>query len=231
MQPPRDIPADDVDELEAQRPVDGDRRVQRARRLPGPEADAADLDVGIVGCQQRNRVAVAADHVAVPVGADDAHLDALDRRVDVAGGAARRGFLAEHVPRLDRAPQFDLDAVEHRGADAREAELGERIQPAGVEVDAVCPQIRGDVGDVVNDEVRQQVSAVQVGAVADQRGPQRLVPEPAPPATAPAATAPSPSGSAAASRSRAAPAARAGPGRCRGCRACRCRTRRGGCCR
>ncbi len=168
----------DVDELEPQRPVDGDRRVQRARRLPGAEPDPADLDVGVVGGQQRDRVAVGGDDVAMPVGADEPHLDALDRRVDVAGGAARGRFLAEHVPRLDRAAQFDLDAVEHRGADAREPELGERVQPAGVEVDAVRAQVGGDVRDVLNQEVRQQVSAVQVRAVPDQRGPQRLVPEP-----------------------------------------------------
>ena len=114
----------------------------------------------------------------MPVRADQPDLDAFHRRVDVAGGAARGGLLAEHVPRLDRAAQLDLHAVEHRGADAREPELGERVQPAGVEVDAVRAQIGGDIGDVVNQEVRQQVSAVQVGAVADQRGPQRLVPEP-----------------------------------------------------
>ena len=107
-----------------------------------------------------------------------AHLDALHRRVDVAGHPACGGLLAEHVPRLDRAAQFDLDAVEHRGADAREPELGERVQPTGVEVDAVRAQIGGNVGDVVNQEVRQQVSAVQVGAMADQRRAQRLVPEP-----------------------------------------------------
>ena len=107
-----------------------------------------------------------------------ADLDAFHRGVDVAGGAAGGGLLAEHVPRLDRAAQLEFHAVEHRGADAREAELGERVQPAGLEVDAVRPQVGGDLGDVVNHVVRQQVSAVQVGAVPDQRGPQRLVPEP-----------------------------------------------------
>ena len=220
-----------VDELEAQRPVDGDGRVQRARRLPGPVAHPADLDVGVVGRQQRDRVAVGGDDVAVPVGSDEPNLDALHRRVDVAGGAACGGLLAEHVPRFDGAPQFDLDTVEHRGADAREPELGERVQPAGVEVDAVRPQVGRNIGDVVNHEVRQQIPTMQVRAVPDQRRAQRLVPEPGHQRRAPAATAPSPSGSAAASRSRATPAGPAGRARCRGCRACRCRTRRGGCCR
>ena len=60
-----------VDQLEAQRAVDGDGRVQRAGRLPGAEPHAADLDVGVVGGQQRHRVAVGRHDVALPVGADE----------------------------------------------------------------------------------------------------------------------------------------------------------------
>ena len=152
--------------------------MQRAGRLPGPEAHAADLDVGVVGGQQRDRITVGRHHVALPVGADGAHLDPLHRRVDVAGHPARGGFLAEHVPRLDRTAQLDLDAVEHGGADTREPELGERVEPTGVEVDAVSAQVCGNIGDIVNHEVGQQVSAMQIRSVADQRGAQRLVPEP-----------------------------------------------------
>ena len=126
------------------------------------------MHVGVVGGQQRDRIAVARHQVAVPVGADDAHLDALDRRVDVTGGAGGGGLFAQGVPRLDRPAQLDLDPVEHRGADPREAEFGERVQPAGLERDAVCAQVGGDIGDIVNQEVRQQVSPVQVGAVPDQ---------------------------------------------------------------
>ena len=167
-----------INEFEAQRPVDGDGRVQRAGRLPRSEPHTANLDVGFLGGQQRDRVAVGGDDVAVPVGTDQPDLNAFHRRVDVARGAARGGLLTEHVPLFDRPAQLDLHAVEHGGADAREAELGERVEPTGVEVDVVCAQVRRDVGDVVNQEVRQQVSAMQVLAVADQRGPQRLVPEP-----------------------------------------------------
>src|ERR1700735_4720280 len=73
----------------------------------------------------------------VSVGADDADLDALDRRVDVAGGPGGGGLLAEGVPRLDRPTQLDLHAVEDGGADSRKAEFGERVQPAGLEGDVV----------------------------------------------------------------------------------------------
>ena len=178
MQPPRDVPVVEVDELELQRDVDRDGRVQRAGRLPCLVPHASDVDVGVVGGQQRHRVAVARHHIAVPVGADDAELDALDRGVDVAGGTGRGGFLAEGVPRLDRPTQLDLHAVENCGADARETEFGERIKPAGLEGDAVRAQIGRHVGDVLDQEVRQQVSPVQVRAVPDQRGAQRFVPEP-----------------------------------------------------
>src|SRR4029077_9622771 len=146
-------------ELEAQRHVDGDGRVQRAGRLPRPEPHPADLDVGGVGGQQWDRVGVGGDDVAVPVRADQPDLDAFHRRVDVAGGAACGVLLAEHVPRFDGAAQLDLHTAEHRGADAREPELRERVQPAGVEVDAVGAKVGSDIGDVMNQEVRQQVSA------------------------------------------------------------------------
>src|SRR4051812_44112334 len=86
-----------VDELESQRTVDGDAGMQCARWLPRPEADSTHLDVGVAGSQQRDRIAVGGDHVAVPVGADEPNLEALDRRVDVAGRAACRGFLTEDV--------------------------------------------------------------------------------------------------------------------------------------
>ncbi len=87
--------------------------------------------------QKRQWIAVHRDDIALPVGADGAHLDPFHRRVDVAGRSAGGGLLAEGVPGLDGAAQLDFDAVEHRGADAREAEFGERVEPAGVEVDVV----------------------------------------------------------------------------------------------
>ena len=93
-----------------------------------------------------------------------ADLQPLDRRVDVAGGAARGGLLTEHVPRLDRPAQLESPPRRHRGAEPREAELEERVQPAGLEVDAVRPQVGGHLGDVGDDVVRQQESAVQVRA-------------------------------------------------------------------
>ncbi len=80
----------------------------------------------------------------MPVGADDADLDALDRRVDIARGACRGGLLAKGVPWLDGPAQLDLNAVEYGGADAREAELGERVQPASLERDAVRAQVGCD---------------------------------------------------------------------------------------
>ncbi len=57
-------------------------------------------------------------------------------------------------------------------------ELGERVQPTGVEVDVVGTQIGCNVSDVVNQEVRQQVSAMQVCPMPDERRAQRRVPEP-----------------------------------------------------
>ena len=152
--------------------------MQRARRLPSPEPHATHLNIGVVGSQQRHRVAVGGDDVALAVGADEPHLDALDGRVDVARHPARGRLLPQHIPRFDRPAKLDLHTVEHGRSDAGEPELGERIEPAGVEVDAVRPQICGDIRDIVNQEVWQQISSVQIGAVADEWRPQRFIPEP-----------------------------------------------------
>ena len=103
----------------------------------------------------RDRVTIAGQDVAVPVGADGADLHPFDRGIDVACGARCGGLLAEGVPGFDRPAQFDLDVVEHRRPDPGEAELGKRVQPAGLEVEAVRPQVGTHCGDVMNNEVRQ----------------------------------------------------------------------------
>jgi len=54
-----------VDEVEGQRRVHADARVQRARQLPGAVADARDVLAGGAGGMQVDRVLVARDDVAL----------------------------------------------------------------------------------------------------------------------------------------------------------------------
>ena len=80
------VPA--VVEVEMQRAVNADRRVQARRRLPGAIADAANLLARGAGRLERQLHAVAADEVAASVMPRKPNLEALQRRVDVASLAA-----------------------------------------------------------------------------------------------------------------------------------------------
>ena len=104
------------------------------------------------------------------------HLDALDGTVHVPGGAAGRGLLPQHLPRLDRTTQFEVHAGHLRRAQAREAEFGERRHPLVGHVDAVGAQVGGDRCDVLLDEVWQQEPVVQQRAPPDRVGPVRVLP-------------------------------------------------------
>ena len=59
---------------------------------------------------QRHAAAVAGDDVARIGQAADFDLQALDRRIDVAGRAAAARLFAQHVPGLDGLAQFEIHA-------------------------------------------------------------------------------------------------------------------------
>ena len=61
--------------------------------------------------------------------AGDLDLQPFDGGVDEARGAGSAYFLAQHVPRFDRLPELDRDAVVADGAVAREPKLDERREP------------------------------------------------------------------------------------------------------
>ena len=97
-----------VDDIDADRMVDAEVRVQRVRR--DTTRGTAPRRPGHRGPRRRrigSVYAVDRDQVALLVEAVRAHLDPLDRRVDVARGAGLRRLLAEHVPRLDRVAQLE----------------------------------------------------------------------------------------------------------------------------
>ena len=133
------VPA--VDEIEHEGGVHPDRGVEGGGRLPGPVAHPGHVSTGRAGGVQRDGYAVAGHDVALGGKPVDAHLETLDRRVDVAGGARGAHLLAEHGPRFDGAAKFDGDADDLDRADAREAELEERRQPGCVEVEAVPGEV------------------------------------------------------------------------------------------
>ena len=208
-----------------------DGRMQRRRRLPGAIAHAGDEFADASGRVQRNGAAIDGDDVAVVVQPADLDLDALQRRIDIAHGAAGRALLAHHVPGLQRATQRQAHAARCHLAQQGEAELEVRREPGRIHRVTGLGQLVHHVFEVQRDEGRQQEAVVQLGAPARAAASRRAFARSAPPARAAAAAARGSSASAAASRRRAAPAGPAGRWVRRASTACRCRTRCGACCR
>ncbi len=130
------------------------------------------------GGAQRQRATVAGHGIAIGRQAGHLHLHALDRRVDVANGTARRALLAHHVPRLERMTHFELDAARLEVAVLRKAELEVRREPRAVDGKAGRRLLREDVVEILLDEVRQHEAIVQLGAPARQPpGAIRFAPE------------------------------------------------------
>ena len=160
---------------------------------------------------QRQAPAVAGDDVARIVQPLDLDLQALDRGVDVAHRAAAARLLAQHVPRLERLAQFELDAALGDRRRSREAELEMRREPLGLEAVA-APTLRSSSTSVKSCQTKcgsmksscrrvpQRLSALLVGPV-PEGGDQAAQRAPAGPRSC---------ANAAASRRRAAPADRAG---------------------
>ena len=166
-----------VDQVEHQGHVDADQRVQRGGRLPGPVAHPAHVFAVPAGGAQGHPAAVAGHHVAAlgePGGLD---LQALDRGVHVAGGAETGGFLAQHMPGLDRPAQLQLDIIQLHPPVVGKAELLEGRQPLQLERVAVGLQVLHHEFHVLPDVVRQHETVVQFGAPAHQWLVVGLAPE------------------------------------------------------
>ena len=84
-------------------------------------------------------------------------------------------LLAQDVPRLDRLPQFQMNAALLDAAHAREAELEVRREPRFLQGKPGLAHFVKHVLEVLLDEVRQHEAIVQLRAPAHQlRGVGRL---------------------------------------------------------
>ena len=221
-----------VEQVEHQRRVHADRRMQRRRRLPRAVAHGGDELADAPGRAQRHAPPVAGDHIAVRRQSRDLDLQALHRGVDVAHGAAGRALLAHHVPGLERLAQLQLDAARCELAIARKAEFEMRREPGGFAPAARRRAVRSSTSAkscaTKYGSMNRSCSSVPSAPGAPAH---RACARTAPPARAAAAAAPGSCARAAAFRRR---AFRAGPGARSGRpanTACRCRTRRGEYCR
>jgi hypothetical protein len=100
-----------VEQVEGQRRMHADVRVQRRGRLPGAVTHRADELADRPGRPQRHRMAVAGNPVAPRREARRVHLQALERRIDEAHRAAGAAFLAHHGQGSSAMAQLDAHAA------------------------------------------------------------------------------------------------------------------------
>src|SRR5688572_4285225 len=166
-----------VVKVECQRRIHWNRRMQAGRGLPCAVAHSAHELAGAASRHERYARAVAADDVAFLVEPAHADLQALDRRVDITHRAADSALLAEHVPRLERLAELDLDGAEAHGAVARKAELEVRREPAYVELVTRAVHVADDIDEVAPNVKRQHEFVVELRAPAHEVVGVRLAPE------------------------------------------------------
>ena len=130
-----------INDIEDERRLRRDARMQRRRRIPGLEADASDPFPHYSGRVKRDTATVAKDYVASLGHAENANLKTLKRGIHVARRALAGRFLTEDVPWLEGGAQFEIDPAVMNGTEFRKAELEERPQPFALERDTAFLQI------------------------------------------------------------------------------------------
>jgi hypothetical protein len=159
--------------IECQWRMNPDFGMQRRPRLPGAKAHTRNVFSVAPGRAQRQRAPVAGRHIALRREPAHLELDALERGVDITHRAARRAFLAEHVPGLERLAQLQLRDPQRLIAELRKAELEMRREPLEPQSKARAVRLLDHLGEILPDEVRQHEAVVQLRSPA--REPRRCI--------------------------------------------------------
>ena len=171
-------PAPAIEDVEGERRMRLDGRLQGRRQPPRLEANAGNVFAGARGRGQRNDPAIAGDDVAAGIQILDLHLQPLDRGVDETRSHAGCRVFAKYVPRLQRLSQFQAHAATVDRAVERKAKLALGMKPVRIEMIAGTAKITQNVEKVLPDKVPQHEAIVQGGAPAHQCAALRLTPEP-----------------------------------------------------
>ena len=78
-------------------------------------------------------------------------MQALDRTVGVAHCAANSAGFAQHMPRLQRLPQFKVRALILNFATEGEAELGLRLVPVFTQFEAMVTKVAQHIAEILPD--------------------------------------------------------------------------------
>src|SRR5439155_23045626 len=104
-------------------------------------------------------------------------LQAFDGRVNIAHGAAGGSLFAEHMPGLQRLPQFERDAAMMDAAEHRKAKLELGGVPFVRKLVAGLPEFIEHAEKILPEEMRQHEAIVQRRAPADELALLWLTPQ------------------------------------------------------
>src|SRR5262249_590512 len=129
--------------------------MQAHRRLPRSVPDARDeFPVGSSE-MQRHTATVASQGKSIADHAARFDLQPFQGTVDITHRAARSRFLGQHMPRLERRPQFYVDVALRKIADAGESKLKMRCEPTQLKWVARGVEVCQHVPEICFAEVRQ----------------------------------------------------------------------------
>lgn len=143
-----------VHDIKHQRPIHTNGRVHALGWLPSPVPDAGDRFTHHPCWLKRQRHLIAGDLVTIRGSAAYLHLQTLQGRIHVAGGAADRTVLPGHMPGLQSGTQLKGYALDLVIADPGEPELEMGREPLALERVTLGLHIVDDVLEVLPDIVR-----------------------------------------------------------------------------
>src|SRR5262249_15871426 len=167
-----------IENVEGQRRLRRHRRMQCRRQRPRLEADPRNVLAGASGRGQWQAATVAGDDMARRVEALQLDLQALDRGIDEAGGAACGDLLTQDIPGFERLAQLQPNPAVRDLAVNRETELALAIEPLRIEAIALAADFIQHVEEILPDEILQHEAVVQCRAPAHHGAAKRLAPQP-----------------------------------------------------
>src|SRR5260370_10403983 len=158
--------------------MDGEGGMGGGGWRPRLEADARDVLAGSSGRAQWQAAAVAGEDMARGVEALQFDLQALDRGIHEAGGAAARRLFAQDIPGFERLAQLQPDAAVGDLAVNRKTELALGVEPFRVEAIAFAADFLEHVEEILPYEILKHEAVVQRRAPAHHGAVERLAAEP-----------------------------------------------------
>lgn len=166
-----------VADINGERHVQADGRVQTAGWSPRPIADAGNEFSGSFRGDQGNAHTIDGECEVWGVESCDVHLQAFDGRIHIACGASAARFFAEHIPWFKCLAEIDVDSGRLKLSDARTAEFEMWCEPVVIKPETGLVQPCGDLSKIVPEEVREQAAIVECISPVNERFAVRLLPE------------------------------------------------------